>query len=279
MQADAIGVTKSCQRCINKLKNKDLIGFRVGRLTVKELAYKNEKRKCLMWKCDCDCGQTTILPTNSLIGGCPTLSCGCLQKEASRKAGKDSAVKRAKNFSGNFIYNGCVREHTNYNSWFSMIQRCTNLSAKKFHLYGGRGIKVCERWSGELGFENFVNDMGERPSKNHSIDRIDVNGDYCPENCRWATRKEQENNKRNNNRVVLDGKPITVTQLCEMIAVNRNSIYQLLKRGVDINYILQVKLNSTKDEKRYTEHINFNRNIDNELINKFLIKIQQNKHI
>lgn len=276
MASAAIGVTKSCQRCINKLKNKDLIGFRVGRLTVKELAYKDEKRECLMWRCDCDCGEKTILPTASIIGRYPTLSCGCLQKEASRKVGKDTAIKRAKSFSSNFIYSGCVREHPNYNSWFSMIQRCTRLSAKNFHRYGGRGIKVCDRWLVENnGFENFVADMGIRPSDKHSLDRIDANGDYCPENCRWATMKEQENNKRNNIRVVLDGESITITQLCEIIAINRNCIYKLLKRGIDINYILQVKLNATKNEKHYTEHINFNRNVDKELINKFLIKIQQ----
>ncbi len=280
MGAAVVGVTKSCQRCINKLKNKDLIGFRVGRLTVKELAYKDEKRECLMWRCDCDCGNTTVIPTNSLIGRRPTLSCGCLQRDIITKRGREYNRIGTKSVSRDFVYKGLLREHPNYGCWQSMLRRCDTPNTKNYHRYGGRGIKVCDRWLVENnGFENFVADMGIRPSDKHTLDRIDANGDYCPENCRWATMKEQENNKRNNIRVVLDGESITVTQLCEIIAINRNCIYKLLKRGVDINYILQVKLNATKNEKHYTEHINFNRNVDKELINRFLIKIQPNKNI
>lgn len=269
MQADAIGVTKSCQRCINKLKNKDLIGFRVGRLTVKELAYKNEKRKCLMWKCNCDCGQTTILPTNSLIGGRPTLSCGCLQRDIITERGKEYSRIGTKSISRDFVYNGLLREHPNYGCWQSMLRRCDTPNAKNYHRYGGRGIRVCDRWLKENnGFENFVNDMGIRPSKQHTLDRIDVNGDYCPENCRWATWKEQENNRRNNNLIGFNGDFVTVSQLSEMLGLQRNWLYRLLKRGVDINYIIQNKSNYLNGTRvYYNGHINQNKTVDMDIFN------------
>jgi len=88
-----------------------------------------------------------------------------------------------------------------YKTWDSMRQRCLMPSTKLYPNYGGRGIKICERWQGAHGFAHFIEDMGPKPSLRHSIDRVDVNGDYEPNNCRWATPRTQASNKRNNNPV------------------------------------------------------------------------------
>ena len=147
------------------------------------------------------------------------------------------------------------------------MQRCNNPNSRHYHCYGGRGIKVCNRWSGDNGFENFVSDMGERPSKEYSIDRIDVNGDYCPENCRWATQKEQMNNMRRNTVVIMGNKELTITQFCEKYGLKRRVIYNPLRMGVDINFII---LNSHKYRKgkreRYEGHLNHNRVVSDEVI-------------
>ena len=114
--------------------------------------------------------------------------------------------------------------------------------------------------------------MGIRPSKQHTIDRINVNGDYCPENCRWATWKEQENNRRNNNLINFDGKVITVTQLSEILGIDRERFYKLLKRGIDVNYIIQNRGNYlNKTRVYYGRHtINFNKTVDMKLFNEIM---------
>lgn len=104
-------------------------------------------------------------------------------------------------------YKGPRKDYpSEYRSWEAMKQRCLRETHKYYHLYGGRGVKICEHWLGIHGFANFMEDMGPKPShkigKNnrciYTLDRIDVDGDYCPENCRWATEYQQQNNKRNN---------------------------------------------------------------------------------
>lgn len=121
-----------------------------------------------------------------------------------------------------------------YTCWLSMIQRCCNPKNRRYKDYGGRGIAVCGEWK---DFTNFLSDMGERPN-GKSIDRIDVNGNYEPSNCRWATTKEQQNNLRNNRKVDYKGTTLTITELAEIFDIDRYVLYARLKRaGWDVEKI------------------------------------------
>lgn len=156
-----------------KLKSFDmnLIGKKFGKWTILEpdLLGKN-----LRWICQCECGAKARIPKYNLPRGISTKCKSCAMK------GKTGTHFRSKE-SIYHIYHGIKR-------------RCYNPSVKCFKHYGGRGIIMCDRW--KESFENFLEDMGERPSDSHSVDRINVNGNYCKENCRWATQKEQVANRR-----------------------------------------------------------------------------------
>ena len=112
-----------------------------------------------------------------------------------------------------------TRHTAEYFAWRSMLYRCRNSKDKKYYLYGGRGISVCERWAGENGFDHFLSDMGPRPSGGYSLDRINTNGNYEPGNCRWATIYEQNRNRRNNRIVTVDGVSKTLAEWCSELGV------------------------------------------------------------
>jgi hypothetical protein len=172
---------------INKgeiMKILEMSGLRFGRLLVVSIDKLN-KGKRIKWICQCDCGNETSVDGSKLRAK-ETRSCGCLQREEQSKRISKANLKHGHNRKGN--------QSDTHKSWTAMIQRCTNPNYTDYMNYGGRGIAVCERWR---SFENFLVDMGERP-KEKSIDRIQVNGNYEPSNCRWATRSEQQKNKRNN---------------------------------------------------------------------------------
>lgn len=114
-----------------------------------------------------------------------------------------------------------------YNIWLLMRKRCNNPKDKCFNLYGGRGISVCEQWNDYLSFKQWA--IGNGYEENLTIDRVDVNGNYTPENCRWATVKEQQNNKRNNHRVTIDGVTHTITEWSEISGVKQPTIRRRLK--------------------------------------------------
>ena len=168
------GRTKSCGCYIRDIHSKpkhDLVGKRFGRLTVLEYA-GNER-----WKCVCDCGGTALVRTNNLTLG-NARSCGCYQKDVA------SRVSRKHGDSSTPLYK----------VWCSMRQRCCNPNSKAYRDYGGRGISVCDEWAGFEPFKEWAMSAGYRQGL--TIDRIDNDGNYCPENCRWVGMSVQNANKR-----------------------------------------------------------------------------------
>lgn len=172
------GATTSCGCRRGEDKRLDITGNRYGRLIALERAYS--KNNATFWKCQCDCGVISVHRLKDLQGG-NCNSCGCYQIEVtikrSRKHGHKSKFEQ-----------GTIYGSGTYNTWRSMIKRCTLPTHQAYQWYGGRGIKVCDRWL--ESFENFLEDLGVRP-EGWTIERIDVNGNYEKSNVRYATKQEQ----------------------------------------------------------------------------------------
>lgn len=188
---------------------KDLTGQRFGRLVAVEYSGQNAQRNGL-WLCRCDCGTSRQYPSTSLTNG-HTRSCGCMAHEET---------------SARFRVHGKAKTPT-WQCWSNMRRRCTDATQPMYHLYGGRGISVCLRWS---KFQNFLADMGVRPPGT-SIDRLDNNGNYEPSNCRWATAVQQANNKRNNRLVTVNGRTQTIAQWSSEIGIGASTLCARLDCG------------------------------------------------
>ena len=162
----------------------DLTGHKFGRLLTLRRG-SNTNNRLPQWVCLCDCGIERTIAGCDLRSG-HTKSCGCLQRERARD------TIEANRGTGRLSHG--MTESPEYNSWCAMKKRCLNPKTTRYERWGGRGIKICPQWVNS--FETFLADMGKRPSLGHSLDRINNDGDYEPDNVRWATSVEQANNRR-----------------------------------------------------------------------------------
>jgi len=189
----------------------DLSGQKFNRLTVLDRAPGKSLK--VKWRCACDCGNEVIVIAGHLKNG-NTKSCGCQKIESSRANG----LKIKHGLTGTSVYK----------AWQSMKDRCTNPDNGNYANYGGRGIQVCPEWM--MSFEAFYRDMGPKPSRGHSIERIDVDGGYHKGNCKWATIEEQSNNKRRSRKYLVDGHEYTIAQLAKMYDIPVATLSSRLNR-------------------------------------------------
>lgn len=193
-------------------KPTDHTGKKFGKLIAVEFVGSTPGNGKAQWLCQCDCGNTKVCKAENLIRG-KSKSCGC-----------DFHENRVKQVTkhGHTRMDGYASR--TYRTWHSMKQRCQNSNTAQFYDYGGRGIKVCEEWN---DFRNFLADMGEKP-KDKSLDRIDVDGDYEPGNCRWATASEQALNKRP--RMTHQGVRKLIDAAMDVVAANDNDVQPAIDR-------------------------------------------------
>lgn len=203
---------------------KDKTGQKFGRLTVIGLSHTGA-RGVAFWECSCECGGSiTVIGRN--LGGA-TNSCGCIRKELNATY---------------YVTHGLSGTDT-HRIWKGIVSRCTIPSATGYARYGAKGVSVCDRWS--ISYENFLSDMGERPSKDYSVDRIDNTKGYSPENCRWATRLEQNRNTRSNRNITVDGITKCNSEWAESIGVHESLIRQRMARGWSAEDAVKTPKNST----------------------------------
>lgn len=204
----------------------NLVGSVFDRLTVIESA-PNDKHGKPQWVCQCSCGKAVTATTTVLRAG-RKKSCGCLRSE------KSASHCRGMGTHGHWVGGKATPEHT---AWAAMKARCNTPTHKQYKHYGARGISVCPRWN--ESFEAFFEDMGPRPSAHSSLERIDNNGNYTPENCRWATYKEQNNNTRNNRMLTIQGETKSYQQWCDEFGITRGRLKRAMQYTDDAEAALR----------------------------------------
>lgn len=196
----------------------DLAGQRFGKLNVVRFEGQN-KHGSSLWRCLCDCGTEKAVSSNDLRTG-NTTSCGCHRDQA-LAAGRAELVARQTTHG-----KSRTKEHR---VWQNMIYRCHTKTSRQYADYGGRGIKVCARW--RKSFSAFLEDMGPAPSPKHSLDRLDNDKGYGPGNCRWATPKEQQNNRRANRPLEYKGEKRNLCEWAERFGLDKATLHGRLRRG------------------------------------------------
>jgi hypothetical protein len=208
---------------------KDMTGLRFGRLVVD--SYVDSVRPSGLpgpakWLCFCDCGGRVVTRGDCLRGG--QVSCGCLTREvtSARVKAAPPRLKHGGSSGG---------KSDEYKIWSGIVRRCENVNSRAYKNYGGRGIGICDRWrngnGGRSGYELFLADVGPRPSRNHSIDRIDVDKGYHPGNVRWADWHTQMRNTRKTRYVEYDGQKLAASEAAQKYGVPYASLLQRLNAG------------------------------------------------
>lgn len=205
----------------NTLKN--LEGKKVGMLTIE--SFHGIKDKSSYWNCICDCGNKKIIKGVTLNLNI-IKSCGCGRRKMLIERNSTHGMTKTRF----------------YKTWKSMRYRCYNKNASHYYNYGGRGISVCDDWNIFVNFKNdmyikYLEHVKKFGEKNTSIDRIDVNGNYCKENCRWATISIQLSNKTNNRIIEFSGNKMTINQWSEKLKINVNTLTSRLKIGLPLNKV------------------------------------------
>ena len=222
---------KKIRNLVIKMRKINHIGERYGRLVVVEEAQsirrKSDNRSITQWVCKCDCGNTVIVKTDCL--GKRTNSCGCLSYENCSKLKKTHGMTKTRLFT----------------IWMNMKHRCNDKNNKSYKNYGGRGIKICEEWKDSfIIFKNWAYENGYDDSL--TIERIDVNGDYCPENCTWIPLNEQCKNKRTSRKYTFNGETHCMTDWSKIYNIDFSALRKRLNSGWDIEKALTTPLRHFK---------------------------------
>lgn len=212
---------------------KDLTGMKFGRLTVESRDGRLGGHVC--WKCRCECGAVRRNTSQNLQRG-DVQSCGCLARE---RAAVRCRSRTKHGMSGT----------AEYEAWDGMKDRCNRITHPAYGRYGGRGIKVCERWLEPDGFLNFLADVGPRPTPEHTLDRIGNDGNYEPANVRWATMKQQSRNKSNNHLLTHAGETLTVAEWIERTTLNPITFRARLRVGWSLERILTTPVDVRRQRK------------------------------
>lgn len=208
-------------------KPQDIIGKRFNRWTVKAYSGKS------YWLCVCDCGTEKQIFSGNLVNG-KTMSCGCWRDEKNSRDNKTHGLTKT----------------VEYRIWAGVKRRCFNMNDASYPAYGGSGVMMCRRWS--ESFEAFLTDMGNRPSPQHTIDRIDNTKGYEPGNCRWATRLEQAQNKTNNRIITLNGISNVSAEWARVTGIHRATIEFRLDHGWSVEDALTVPVVRGRNQFSWT---------------------------